>query len=156
MLVGLSLVLVLVVLGTVWSCNQGPCGAASTSIVPLGIWICPFQAMTFHPCSALTPWRPFLRGENQGTELRLLWGAQHDPISPSRISWSFHFLQCEQCQARAGGFFGWILQIPAALNSSFDISTKEQFRCSFLFSLSSSVCISYPHFRSLCSGWIFQ
>lgn len=69
MLVGLSLVLVLFGLGTFWSCNQRSCGAASTSILHLDL---SFAGHDIPSSSTLSPWRPFLRGENQMTELRVL------------------------------------------------------------------------------------
>lgn len=75
MLVGLSLVLVLFGLGTFWSCNQRSCEAASTSILPLGSsWHLDlsFAGHDIPSSSTLSPWRPFLRGENQMTELRVL------------------------------------------------------------------------------------
>lgn len=86
----------------------------SCLLAAAGIWICPLRAVTFHPCPALRPWRPFLRGENQVTDLRLLGVLSTIPFLREEPTGAVT-LQCEQCQARAG-FFG----VDPADNSSFE------------------------------------
>lgn len=96
-----------------WSCHE----AVSSSILPLSSsWHLdlPFAGRDIPSLLCSESLETFLRRENQVTDLRLL-GAQPDPISPGRISWIRHFLQCEQCQARAGAF-----GVDPANNSSFE------------------------------------
>lgn len=110
----------------------------SSPSAAVGIWICPLQAVTFHPCSTLSPWRPFLRGENQVTDLRLLGVFSMIPFPQEESAGAV--TSCSVSSARPG-VFGVNLQITAALNTSRDVSTKEQFRCSFHYSFSSSTCL---------------
>lgn len=130
-------------LKTGWSCNQGPCEAVSTSILPLNSsWHLdlPFAGRDIPSLLCSESLETFFkkRKPSDGSE------------TPGVLS-MIPFLQeesagsgtsCSVSSARSGQrVLGWILQITATLNTSHDISTKEQFRCSFHHSFSSSMCI---------------
>lgn len=94
-------------LKTGWSCNRGHCEAVSTSILPLSsIWHLdlPFASCDISSLLCSESLEIFSKRRNPRDRSETPWGAQHDPISPGRISWIWHFFNVSR--ARPGGFWG--------------------------------------------------
>lgn len=99
-----------------WSCNQGPCEAVSTSILPLSSsWHLglPFAGCDIPSLLCSESLEALSKRRSPSDRSETPWGAQHDPIFLGRISWIWHF--CSVSSARPGGF-----GVDPANNSSFE------------------------------------
>lgn len=117
-LVGLSLVLVLGWrrVGAVIRDHVRLFPLPSSPSLAAASWICPLQAVTFHPCSALSLWRPFLRGENQVTDLRFLGVFRMIPFPQEESAGAV--TSCSVSSARPGQVF--VFGVDPANNNSFE------------------------------------